>query len=84
MDPKNLAWLLKKMAEAPDTPPAPAPKPLPRPVAKKPNPGDRARRLTPGERNFFKRKFGVLPPYSMTLGQFRARIRNARKEGGFE
>lgn len=84
MKPKNREWLLKMIAEAPDTPPTPAPRPLPRPIAKKQDRGDRARKLTSGERNFFKRKFGEMPPDNMTLGEFRSRIRNARKEGGFD
>ena len=84
MDPKNLAWLMKKIAEAPDVPRAPAPKPLPKAAPKKVNPGDRSRMLTAGERNFYKRKFGEQAPEGMTLGEFRTRIRNARKEGGFD
>jgi hypothetical protein len=84
MKPENLAWLLKKMAEAPDVPRAQPPKPLPKAAPKKPDPGDRARMLTPGERSFYKRKFGEQPPENMTLGEFRSRIRTARKEGGFD
>lgn len=80
--------IARMKAKAPDkTPDTPSFRPLPKPApvpAQKPAGMDRSRKLTEGERGFYKRKFGTWPPDGMTLGEFRAKIRESRKRGGFD
>lgn len=86
MKPETRASLMRLIDAAPDTPaPPPPPRVVQRVAAAKPKVGvDRGRMLTEGERQFYKKKFGVWPRDGMTLGQFRNDIRNARKKGGFD
>lgn len=86
MKPETRAALMRLMNAAPDTPAPPPPqRVVQRVAAPKPQTSmNRGRMLTEGERQFYKRKFGVWPKDGMTLGEFRNDIRNARKKGGFE
>jgi len=78
------ARIERLMAKAPEkTPDTPSFRPLPKP-AQKPAGMDRTRKLTEGERGFYKKKFGTWPPDGMTLGEFRSKIRESRKRGGFD